>query len=82
MDIEEVEVEKPPIVRFEALRAFLVVKQYVEENFDDPAVLSLSDALDEAFYKDRQKKLKQPQITDFSNLTVEFCLLLWFIDVD
>uniref|UniRef100_A0A915E622 Uncharacterized protein n=1 Tax=Ditylenchus dipsaci TaxID=166011 RepID=A0A915E622_9BILA len=62
MDVEQV--EKPSISRLEAQRAFLVVKQYGGDKKAIP-VLSLSNALDDAFYEDRQKKLKQPIITDF-----------------
>uniref|UniRef100_A0A915CKE7 HTH CENPB-type domain-containing protein n=1 Tax=Ditylenchus dipsaci TaxID=166011 RepID=A0A915CKE7_9BILA len=40
----------------EAQRALRLVRQYVEKNFANPQLLRQSDALDEAFWQDGQKK--------------------------
>lgn len=65
MEIEEVEAEVPPISRLEAQRAVTIARRYVEQNSGDPAVLRLTDALDDYFYDERRKRQMQPQITNF-----------------
>uniref|UniRef100_A0A915CNN5 Uncharacterized protein n=1 Tax=Ditylenchus dipsaci TaxID=166011 RepID=A0A915CNN5_9BILA len=61
----DVEMEEAPITRLEAQRALRLVRQYVEKNFANPQLLRQSDALDEAFWQDGQKKRKQSSLSDF-----------------
>ena len=65
MEAEEVEIEEPSITFLDAQRALRVVQQYVEKSYADPGVLKFCDGLDDAFFKMREKKQKQSQITDF-----------------
>ena len=64
IDVEEMVVERQPISRIEAQRAFTIVRQSVEQN-GDSAVLHLTDALDDFFYKERKKRQIQPKISNF-----------------
>uniref|UniRef100_A0A915DBG9 HTH psq-type domain-containing protein n=1 Tax=Ditylenchus dipsaci TaxID=166011 RepID=A0A915DBG9_9BILA len=61
----DVEMEEAPITRLEAQRALRLVRQYVENNFANPELLRQSDALDEAFWQDGQRKKKQSSLNDF-----------------
>ena len=54
IDDGEAEVKEP------AQSAMRIVRQYVEKNFDNPVLLSYSDALD----LERSKKMKQSIITN------------------
>lgn len=68
--IGEEEVDDPPISSLDAMQALRTLRQYVETNFNDPAILRLSDALDDALYDDRQKNLKQRKIPDYFTPTI------------
>ena len=63
--IEIEEVEEPIISRQDAQAALNLVRSYVEKNFADPAILSYSNKLDEAFYEERKMKEQQSKRTDF-----------------
>uniref|UniRef100_A0A915EHY5 Uncharacterized protein n=1 Tax=Ditylenchus dipsaci TaxID=166011 RepID=A0A915EHY5_9BILA len=69
IDIEGFEVDQLPITRIGAQRALAVIRQFVEENAGDPAVLNHSDALDDFLQEMRQKK--QSQITNFFSYDVK-----------
>jgi hypothetical protein len=62
---EEAEAEDPSVTSLEAQRAWRIVRQYVEKNANNPAVLCLSDGLDDFLYQERHKKQKQSTLADF-----------------
>uniref|UniRef100_A0A915EBM8 HTH CENPB-type domain-containing protein n=1 Tax=Ditylenchus dipsaci TaxID=166011 RepID=A0A915EBM8_9BILA len=51
--------------RYLSLKAMEVVRRYTEKSFTDPAILKLSDALDEALYQLRAKKQTQKRLSDY-----------------
>lgn len=66
----DIEIEEPSVSRIDALQALRTLRQYVENNFSDPAILRHSDALDDALYEDRLKNQRQSKIFDFFNQRV------------
>ena len=68
--IEEEDVEEPPVSSLDAMRALRTLRQYMERNFSDPAILRHSDALDDALYEDRQRNQTQRKMSDFFTPTL------------
>ena len=59
------ELEEQPVSSLEEQKALRIVSEYVQSNFNDPAVLRHIYALDDTLYEDRQNKQKQPAITNY-----------------
>lgn len=57
--------EKPPITGQDARKGFHQLRQYMEENYDDPTVFKMLDRLEDTLTKDQLQKMQQPKISNF-----------------
>lgn len=65
-DVMEIDEEPaPPVTTREATAGFKVFQRYVEENFNDPAMLQMCNKFDDLLAKERVKKLKQKSISEY-----------------